>query len=95
MSEMKKLLSCRYDGTITLGHILTFVGFIVSGFGAYSGAMIELRSVNMRLQIVEKHIEGLPAVLSQTTRQDERTGQIDNRLNRLENRVIRLEDFRK
>lgn len=26
----------RFDGTINLGHVLTFVGFIASGFAAYS-----------------------------------------------------------
>ena len=82
----------RYDGTVTLGHILTFMGFLLVGLGAYEGAKIELRSVNMRLQIVEKQIEGLPNVLTLATRQDERALQIDGRINRLESRIVRLED---
>ncbi len=95
MNEYNRVLGMRYDGTITLGHILTFIGFLLAGIGAYEGAKIELRSVNLRLQIVEKQIEGLPNVLTLATRQDERTGQIDGRLNRLESRILRLEDRRK
>ena len=62
----------KLDKTITVGHILTFIGFLIAGGGAYAGAMSEMRSVSIRLQVVEKQIESLPQMLISASRQDER-----------------------
>lgn len=40
----------RFDPTINLGHILTFIGFLATGFGAYS-------HVDKRLSVVEVKAE--------------------------------------
>ena len=81
----------KLDKSITIGHILTFIGFLIAGGGAYAGAMSEMRSVSLRLQIVEKQIESLPNVLVAASRQDERLVHIDTRLTRIENRIERIE----
>jgi hypothetical protein len=37
----------KFDSTINLGHLLTFVGFVMTGFGAWS-------SIDRRLTVLEE-----------------------------------------
>jgi hypothetical protein len=37
----------KFDSTINLGHLLTFVGFVLTGFGAWS-------SIDRRLTVLEE-----------------------------------------
>jgi hypothetical protein len=39
----------RFDPTINLGHVLTFVGFMVAGFGAWS-------NVDKRITVIEERV---------------------------------------
>lgn len=52
----------RFDPTINLGHILTFVGFMLAGFGAWG-------NIDKRLTLTEVQSS---AVLERTTEQDKR-----------------------
>jgi hypothetical protein len=56
----------RFDGTINLGHILTFLGFLISGFVAWS-AMDKRVVVLEEARIYQKAVD---------SRQDEERGQI-------------------
>lgn len=52
----------RYDPTVNLGHILTFVGFIVTGAGAYAlldkrVGVLEERSNAAIVQATDRQIE--------------------------------------
>ncbi|MDR1827007.1 MAG: hypothetical protein LBR29_01615 [Methylobacteriaceae bacterium] len=77
----------RLDGTVTVGHLLTFFGFLMAGYGAYAGTVSEIRTVDTRLRHVEKQIDALPGVLISTSRQDERILHLTARLAALETRV--------
>jgi len=79
----------RFDPTINLGHLLTFLGLCLAALGAYYGAKAELASVAMRLTIVEKQIEKMSQILITDARQDERTTAIERRLDRLEQQLHR------
>lgn len=57
--DHRKKLS--FDPTINLGHILTFIGFLATGFGAYSTldkrlAVQEIRSVEMETRQREQEL---------------------------------------
>jgi hypothetical protein len=41
------MLKMKFDSTINLGHLLTFVGFILTGFGAWS-------TIDRRLTVLEE-----------------------------------------
>jgi len=48
-----------FDPTVNAGHILTFFGFMISGFLAYSAldkrvAVIEVRTANAEIRVVEQ-----------------------------------------
>jgi len=74
----------RFDPTINLGHLLTFLGLCLAALGAYYGAKAELTAVSMRLIVVEKQIDRMSQILITDARQDERTTAIERRLDRLE-----------
>jgi uncharacterized protein involved in tellurium resistance len=49
----------RFDNTINLGHVLTFAGFIASGFAAYS-------TLDKRLTVNETRIPSIEQRLQET-----------------------------
>ena len=55
----------HFDPTINLGHILTFAGFMIAGFGAWG-------NIDKRLTLTEVQAT---AVLERTTEQDKRTNE--------------------
>jgi len=73
-----------FDPTINYGHILTAVGFIVAGSGAYYGMRAELLSVDQRVAKIEATLQQLANVVVLTARQDERLNTIERRVDRLE-----------
>lgn len=74
----------RFDPTINLGHIFTFLGYLVVAAGAYYGMRAELGTVTLRLEVVEKQIDKMASVVVQGARQDERMNQIERRLDKIE-----------
>lgn len=52
----------RYDPTVNLGHILTFVGFMLAGFGAYG-------NIDKRITLTEANAT---AAVDRTNEQDKR-----------------------
>ena len=76
----------KWDATINLGHILTFVGFIVAGFGAWS-------TLDKRLTVIEEHRYLQKQVdLSQDNRATEAAQAMRDVLTRLDKQVERLND---
>ena len=76
----------RFDATINLGHILTFVGFLVAGFGAWA-------TLDKRLTVIEEHRYLQKQVdMSQDNRATEASLQVRDVLNRLDKQVERLND---
>ena len=47
MSDVQKPKHFNFDPTVNLGHVLTFIGFIVSGFLAY-------QNVDKRISVLEE-----------------------------------------
>lgn len=78
------MTSPRFDPTINLGHVFTFLGYLLVAFGAYYGMKTELGTVTLRLEVVEKQIDKLATILVTDARQDERMGQIERRVDKLE-----------
>ena len=76
----------KFDATINLGHILTFVGFLLAGFGAWS-------TLDKRVTIIEesKYLQKQVDV-SQDIRSAETTGQIKEVLQRLDRQIERIAD---
>lgn len=76
----------RFDATVNLGHIITFVGFLAAGFGAWS-------SIDKRVTVLE---EGRKAQATIDAAQDARftdaAQQIKEVLQRLDRQVERLND---
>jgi hypothetical protein len=84
--EPQKRGGIRFDATINLGHILTFVGFLLAGFGAWS-------SLDKRLTVIEEHRYLQKQVdLSQDNRATEAALQMRDVLGRLDKQVERLND---
>lgn len=76
----------RWDATINLGHVLTFVGFIVAGFGAWA-------TLDKRLTVIEEHRYLQKQVdLSQDNRATEAAQAMRDVLGRLDKQVERLND---
>lgn len=60
----------RFDPTINLGHLLTFAGFIVMGFSAYS-------ALDKRVTVIETHAaQNVERVREQDVRIKETLGEI-------------------
>ncbi len=74
----------KFDPTVNLGHVFTFLGYLIVAFGAYYGMKSELGIVTLRLEVVERQIDKLATILVTDARQDERMGQIEKRVDKLE-----------
>ncbi|MBV6486928.1 MAG: hypothetical protein GHHEDOFH_00865 [Pseudorhodoplanes sp.] len=72
------------DRTITYGHILTAISFVVAGTAAFFGMKAELQNVDQRVAKIEATLQQLANVVVQTARQDERLNAIERRVDRLE-----------
>lgn len=48
----------RYDGTITLGHLLIMLGIVISGIGLYTTTVVKMSSQEARITALEKLAEG-------------------------------------
>lgn len=74
----------RFDPTINLGHMLTFAGFILAGFGAWS-------TVDSRLMALEEGRKTQAAIdHAQDVRYDTGTRQLQNQLNRMDDKLDRI-----
>jgi hypothetical protein len=84
--EHQKRTGIRWDATINLGHVLTFVGFILAGFGAWA-------TLDKRLTVIEEHRYLQKQVdLSQDNRATEAAQAMRDVLGRLDKQVERLND---
>ncbi|HJU10062.1 MAG TPA: hypothetical protein VJ728_04255 [Candidatus Binataceae bacterium] len=72
------------DRTITYGHILTAISFIIAGTAAFFGMKAELQNVDQRVAKIEATLQQLASVVVQTARQDERLNAIERRVDRIE-----------
>lgn len=72
------------DRTITYGHILTAISFLVARMTAFVGMRAELKSVDQRVARIDTTLQQLADVVVLTARQDERLKAIEQRLNRFE-----------
>lgn len=72
------------DRTITYGHILTAISFVIAGTVAFFGMQAELRNVDQRVAKVEATLQQLANVVVLTARQDERLKAIEQRVDRIE-----------
>lgn len=80
-----------FDWTVSIGHILTFLGFIFGGFGFVYAMRYEVRRVadgveamKGRMQSVENELKKMSDVLVELGRQDERLNAMDRRLDDLQ-----------
>lgn len=70
--------------TITYGHTLTAISFIIAGTTAFFRMKAELQSVDQRVAKIEATLKQLANVVLQTARQDERLNAIERRVDRFE-----------
>lgn len=76
----------KWDATINLGHILTFIGFIVAGFGAWA-------SLDKRIMVIEEYRALQKQVdLAQDSRVADAAMMVKDVLVRLDKQVERLND---
>lgn len=80
LNKSKPLL----DRTITYGHILTAISFIIAGTAAFFGMKVELQNLDQRVAKIEAMLQQLASVVVQTARQDERLNAIERRVDRIE-----------
>lgn len=74
----------RFDMTVNLGHIMTFLGFMAAGFGIWSDS-------NSRLVILEEGKKTQAAIdHAQDVRYDTGTRQLQNQLNRIDDKLDRI-----
>jgi len=78
-----------FDRTITYGHILKAISFIIAGTAAFFGMKAELQNVDARVAKIESTLQQLASVVVQTARQDERLNAIERRVDRLEQSLSR------
>lgn len=66
MSDIMQRRRVAFDPTINLGHVLTFVGFMIAGFSAYS--TLDKRVTLMESQIVANsaHVRDQDSRLKET-----------------------------
>lgn len=76
----------QFDPTVNLGHILTFLGFVVMGFGAYT-------SLDKRVAVVEEARKFQAQVdAAQDARASSSQAELSNVITRLDHQVERLND---
>lgn len=84
MPEIKN--GIKFDATINLGHIITFVGFLLAGFGAWS-------TIDKRVVVLEEGRKLQTQIdNSQDSRTTTSTDQLATVIGRLERQVDRLND---
>lgn len=76
----------RFDGTINLGHILTFAGFVIAGFAAWT-------TLDKRLTIIEERANFQAQIdRQQDTRFVENVVQIKEALTEIKTQIQRQSD---
>lgn len=81
MEQQKRI---RFDGTINLGHVLTFVGFIATGAGmwmAMDKRVAVLEEVRVTQRMIDNRQDTELAESKRTVREDLK--EISNKLDRL------------
>jgi len=74
----------RFDPTINLGHLITFVGFLATGFGAWA-------TLDKRLVVLEENRKTQTAIdQSQDARYDYGIRQLQNHLDRMDSKLDRI-----
>lgn len=76
----------RFDATVNLGHLLTFAGFLIAGFGAWT-------TLDKRVVVLEENRKIQTQIdQSQDSRSTDISVQIKDAMQRLERQVERLND---
>jgi hypothetical protein len=74
----------RFDPTINLGHLLTFVGFMLAGFGAWS-------TLDKRVLVLEENRKTQATIdQAQDARYDYGIRQVQGQLDRIDTKIDRL-----
>lgn len=74
----------KFDATINLGHILTFIGFIVAGFSAYTSLnnrVVMLEDAKTAQSVIDHRQDAAIETAAKIQREDFR--EINNKLDRL------------
>jgi hypothetical protein len=74
----------RFDPTINLGHMLTFMGFLMTGYAAFTAVRSELTTVAVRVAGMEKQVDRLTEVLVLTAQTQVEIMELRRRLDRVE-----------
>lgn len=77
-------MAMRFDPTINLGHVLTFAGFMICGFGAYStviNRVVVLEEVRLHQMSVDTRQDGEISDMKRTNREDFK--EINSKLDRI------------
>jgi hypothetical protein len=74
----------RFDPTVNLGHLLTFLGFILAGYAAFTAVKSELSNQGVRVAAMEKQVERITEVLVITATSQAEITELRRRLDRIE-----------
>ncbi len=87
-----------FDWTVSLGNLISLVGFIGVGLSMFYGMRADIRLLNARIVNVEGDLNKIDQTLQQivkvfveVARQDERMSSMDRRMNDLSNRLLACE----
>lgn len=84
--ELPPRQGVKFDGTINLGHVLTFVGFMVTGFTAWT-------SMDKRVVILEEGRAQQKLIdQAQDSKSEQAFAQVRDALNRIERMVERMSE---
>lgn len=79
------------DWTVSVGNILTMVGFFGGGLLFVLTMRADIKLISQRLTEVEKDLSQITNVIVEIARQSERLTAQDRRMNDISNRLFRVE----
>jgi hypothetical protein len=74
----------RFDPTVNLGHLLTFLGFILAGYAAFTAVKSELSAVGVRVAGMEKQVDRITEVLVLNATMQAEVVELRRRLDRID-----------
>lgn len=76
-----------FDWTISLGHILTIIGFVGTAVGVIFAVRRDVSVLSARLEPIEEAVKALTAALTDVARHDERIKAVERDVQRLDPRL--------
>jgi hypothetical protein len=79
-----------FDNTVNLGHIISFVGFVVGGLGVVWTMRHDIVGIKTEMTSMQAELSKITDVLVASARQDEKLTAQDKRMNRIDEEIADL-----